>query len=190
MSLSYSLTVSVSLKVGVMFLSLLVREASFWLIIVHNGSQVSFHCFARSPGHAHEDSEAPSLMSNVSCWVSTSSSKYCATISWFITFKQVMGVALWLFWYLLHYLTLKHPTCLMSALKSTSATLSLCLWSKLELLFCFQENTQKCAREVAHWLFTPNVQECVAAISQNGQAEESQRSVKYLLDKYKRAICT
>lgn len=92
MSLSYSLTVSVSLKVGMMFLSLLVREASFWLIIVHNGSQVSFHCFARSPGHAHEDSGAPSLMSNVSCWVSTSSSQYCATISWFIIFKQgIMG---------------------------------------------------------------------------------------------------
>lgn len=59
----------------------------------------------------------------------------------------------------------------MRTLKNTLPTL-------IESLFCFQENTQECAEEVAHWLLAPNVQEVWLQDARTVKQEKSQRGIK------------
>lgn len=174
---------------GGSFCPFLSGKHNFDFSDLNDGPKVSCHCFARSPGQAHEDSDGPSDGPRLFLgeYVKLHTPPCGILIHHFQT-----GNTGWLqncSKHLSHYLTLKHWPALWGHCRVRQPPWASAGEADLTFLLHFQQTFRNAFR-CQHTGFCTDVQSGVAGRSQKSQAWGGPRDWKHPGDKYKRAFCT
>lgn len=151
---------------GGSFCPFLSGKHNFDFSDLNDGPKVSCHCFARSPGQAHADSDGPSDGPRLFLgeYVKLHTPPCGILIHHFQT-----GNTGWLqncSKHLSHYLTLKHWPALWGHCRVRQPPWASAGEADLTFLLHFQANVQECVRVSAHWFLHWSVVRCSRKISE------------------------